>query len=1658
MKTQSLLTLLGFAATFGLSLNAQSISNARAALFAADFETAQAELASQPATAEVQLLSGLIDIGTWIEQDLPTFAASVGVDSTAVGDYTDLSNYFDSDSLGMNPQPIYGYNEPLFNSENAGVVTYQFPGDEKSILVLHNTSDQNQIVEFSVIFGDMYSSPITFYANNEWMGSADVYGFQTWYNYESWYDDSLEKSFSLTLEAGDYIRLEQQQSYSFNASTTELSFLSQPEVDVQNGEFWRYDWVRDPANDIFDFELIESLGGSWNEDGTLYYWDMESDSEATLDLDYWLSASDLYEWSPVGHLISFAFSADEARQVDLTFFKETMQYGGFEGTLFLNGIEIGDFSSNGFSFEASDVEEWHGYDPYSTNSSNSLYTLSLWLAPADQLTLQVEAGWYGMGDGTTPLFGFNLDVPADFDVSNAIGYMDVYPKLTPGTTSDLFSQFLLSQSASTGQLLTSLINRLSSLQDGFSVTFDPEETGLIEPVRVEYEDTQVLLAFLKFIKGIQLVTDMYSADAVDATYATYLDYVGDPVALWDDYPQLLALVQTRSAQGAQAKLLFEQAVGHYTAVESSLWSRTSGATESFLFEVDGATQAERSEFSNSLAQFVESLNGSVALADLNPLLSAEQSISLQPLVSASPVNLRSVIPEFNEQGVFAASSEDFLAAGFSSGVSNLEWDQLLADANVLYIPAPQSLVGKVLLKKSAWAYPVEYEVYAFSSESALTFADSEESGVHAYTWDSSAAVINDQTWSERTELEFETGVTGTYLWSSNEEWWGEPGSFILYDGTWDLDGDGQEDAEQIAAGEMLDFFLDPFETFVADWDGDGLEDSEEAQYAANPQLADTDGDGLDDWEEVQLYGTDPSDATSKVYSAPTTLPTGIVNFEMLESDYYHGNSVPLLKIEQAEFLADGHAFFGFADRAVWKNAWSYQLAEDGLSGVVEVLGPYNRYDVELFFTNEARTEGSLLMTDYYFDGENYYPNAYDSDYITGSFEFIVGSLSIDPEWRYVDDFSGSELDPELWKSEYVYESSFVADGRLDFSAALTEAAALNYRYAQQGLSSSRLLPLDEDWVILTEVFNKNPAGALWSSIGFDLFTYDETLPGASLNFSISPDEGVSASAYFDIDAGNLWSPPVALTAESVHLRVAYDATARTLSLDYELDGEVNGWEWGTLLFIDIANETAQVWNGTELTDAELNFAALLDSLAPEEYFALDLYAYFEAYGESAALQPLGFDSFIVNEIIESSASVDLLLGSPGYYIGSESLPLLNKGRQVEKSSGAKYQPIAVEAISGGYELIRKGTDGSYSVWSVDQAGSKTGNVVLTSKQIRSYEERFDQDLNGDGEMGVPPALAVESLGGTVLLLGDKGYYIGSESMPLLNKGRQVEKSSGAKYQPIAVEAISGGYELIRKGTDGSYSVWSVDQAGSKTGNVVLTSEQIRSYEERFDQDLNGDHFVGPNPYDYAPSKFSAGTVLESDSLITFFRNKDKYISFLKAVNEVNFGEYSYKKTDLDTAKIKDTAGIWIDLSGKGQYADEKYKATFLSNDSVVLSLDGGQYTIIESEDLAPVAINGQSIDFEGYGYSTYDGGYQDFTSVDLLSSTSGVFYGDETVNFTYSYERLGPRECRVKVKAGSLTSNVRLFFLASNTGYYYKINRYSKENDTEYEWGIFTVL
>jgi serralysin len=205
-------------------------------------------------------------------------------------------------------------------------------------------------------------------------------------------------------------------------------------------------------------------------------------------------------------------------------------------------------------------------------------------------------------------------------------------------------------------------------------------------------------------------------------------------------------------------------------------------------------------------------------------------------------------------------------------------------------------------------------------------------------------------------------------------------------------------------------------------------------------------------------------------------------------------------------------------------------------------------------------------------------------------------------------------------------------------------------------------------------------------------------------------------------------------------------------------------------------------------------------------------------------------------------------------------------------NGSTWTPIGAAAISGGgYEVAWKlGNTGTYSVWATDSTGNYASNLFLpgsgTSTAFETLETSFNQDLNGDGVIGVPPPTSTvistdtNSFGSIKLVQVGNNYFLENASTgvgpELQYNGSPVTAGefvvNGSTWTPIGAAATSTGYEVAWKlGTTGTYSVWATDSTGNYTLNLFLpgsgTSTAFETLETSFNQDLNGDGVIGVPP-------------------------------------------------------------------------------------------------------------------------------------------------------------------------------------------------------------------
>ncbi len=107
--------------------------------------------------------------------------------------------------------------------------------------------------------------------------------------------------------------------------------------------------------------------------------------------------------------------------------------------------------------------------------------------------------------------------------------------------------------------------------------------------------------------------------------------------------------------------------------------------------------------------------------------------------------------------------------------------------------------------------------------------------------------------------------------------------------------------------------------------------------------------------------------------------------------------------------------------------------------------------------------------------------------------------------------------------------------------------------------------------------------------------------------------------------------------------------------------------------------------------------------------------------------------------------MSLLTDSTNYYLepnGGTAVKLSYNGAPVTVGQFGAWTPIAAQQTATGYEVALEEVGANlYGVWDTDASGNfvsgPISNVSGTSAALESIEFSFNDDLNGDGTIGVP---------------------------------------------------------------------------------------------------------------------------------------------------------------------------------------------------------------------------------------------------------------------------------------------------------------------------------
>ncbi|WP_422000756.1 leishmanolysin-related zinc metalloendopeptidase [Reyranella sp.] len=245
-------------------------------------------------------------------------------------------------------------------------------------------------------------------------------------------------------------------------------------------------------------------------------------------------------------------------------------------------------------------------------------------------------------------------------------------------------------------------------------------------------------------------------------------------------------------------------------------------------------------------------------------------------------------------------------------------------------------------------------------------------------------------------------------------------------------------------------------------------------------------------------------------------------------------------------------------------------------------------------------------------------------------------------------------------------------------------------------------------------------------------------------------------------------------------------------------------------------------------------------------------------------------------LIESAGLVKLYRLADTYALNGIATILKFNGTHVTADTFAGWSAIGAEVNGSGFLVAWKNASGDqFKIWNVDFNGNYvSGNVAVSgfTYDFESQETVFEQDLNGDGTIGINTAV-IESSGDTTLVRIADTFTVDGKAVKL--NGATFAQTDA--WTPIGAEAVAGGgYQLVLKfGSTDQYKFWNLDSAAnfvSGGATMLGINSTLQSTETAFQQDLNGDGTTGIDT-----------TVIESSGAATLVRIADTFTVDGKAV-------------------------------------------------------------------------------------------------------------------------------------------------------------------------------
>jgi hypothetical protein len=283
---------------------------------------------------------------------------------------------------------------------------------------------------------------------------------------------------------------------------------------------------------------------------------------------------------------------------------------------------------------------------------------------------------------------------------------------------------------------------------------------------------------------------------------------------------------------------------------------------------------------------------------------------------------------------------------------------------------------------------------------------------------------------------------------------------------------------------------------------------------------------------------------------------------------------------------------------------------------------------------------------------------------------------------------------------------------------------------------------------------------------------------------------------------------------------------------------------GILHTLSPATTDAHAWSGGWLSDAVAGLYGLVDGTT----------------GTAPPPPP-------TTTVIADNGSTSLLQVGNNYFMkpdGGTAVELSLNGAPVTVGQFGQWAPIGAVQTATGFEVAWKMTGADeYQAWNTDSHGNGTstalGVVSGTDPSLEALELTFHQDLNGDGTIGPvaappppPTTTVIEDNGSTSLLQVGNNYFMqpnGGTAVELSLNGAPVTTGQFGQWAPIGAEQTANGFEVVWKMTGADqYQAWNTDSSGNGNsvalGVVSGTDSALEALEATFQQDLNGDGYIG----------------------------------------------------------------------------------------------------------------------------------------------------------------------------------------------------------------------